>query len=83
MSAGSPVLVTKATCVSVDTARLLEIFGLQGRYVTRIVLDVQAGAFMQLNVTCEISEDELRALCDELEKNPPVERELIGVTQHR
>ena len=77
------VMVTKATTNSADVGRLIKIFGLENWQVTEITFTAKAVNFITLNVTCEISEDELRALLEELEANPPTQQSLYGVTYTR
>lgn len=74
--------VEKATTYSADTARLLEIFGITYRQVCSFHLAFDAPGMVQLNLTCEISEEELRLLVEEFEKNPPVQQHFIGLA-HR
>ncbi len=75
-------MVKATTTNSADTLRLLKIFGLEHRQVTDLTFRASSSSFITLEVTCEISEAELAALCDEFEKNPPVRQDFIGLTQH-
>lgn len=68
--------ITKASTHSADVMRLLKIFGLEDRQVTSLTFNARAVNFLTLQVECEISEDELRALVEELEANPPVQQSL-------
>ena len=72
--------VEKATTHNVDVTRLLEIFGVTNRQVCSFKLSFETCQFIRLDLSCKVSKEEMAALLEEFEKNPPVQKAFIGLS---